>query len=545
MRRTTFLLSALAVGLSAPAWGASFTSAPILPEEGVDVLNRTVSRERLDRDLFSTPYATVVVGHVDVYERFPYLESRWFQVVSDPAWNRLLYGEVGKDLAAHDGKTSALGELSQPRGLSVDEFDRVYVADSGNHRVLVLQASNEFDEIRLEPVFAIEGLARPFDVAYSDAGTPFDRSDDRLYVADTGSNRVVSYDLADDGATFRAATGELGSGIGFFAGPTALTVGRVDGAHTADVYVADAHNGRIVHLKDAGDRFDWDGTLEHGVGVVTSLDVDHWGHVYAASPSSNQVLKYTASLTPLTTLDSTRPRAFHVPFANRIDHRDGSSARVGRGAGLLVEEWTGETGISLVRLGVGLEEMNVSVNEGVVASVRLTDRGSVTAQVVDDAGRVMYESDLGVMSAGDLSVELPVAELGLLNEGDYMLRVNASSIYEGGDSAQASAPFAWNGSGGAVGNVVSLEGANPNPFRGATSIRFAIPASGARSYSLDVYDVTGRLVRNLGAGAIDGGAHSVSWDGRDSAGRSVAAGVYLTRLNVEGEIETRKMVHLR
>ncbi|MEZ5064480.1 MAG: FlgD immunoglobulin-like domain containing protein [bacterium] len=545
MNRTTFLIPTLAVGLSAPAWGASFQTAPILPEEGVDVLNRSVTREQLDRDLFSSPYATVVVGHVDVYDRFPYLESRWFQVVSDPGWNRLLYGEVGGSLESMDGRDLAIGELRDPRGLSADEYGRVYVADAGNHRVLAFDTVSEFDDVRLVPAFTIEGLARPFDVAYSDAGTPFDRTDDRLYVADTGHNRVCAYDVNASGATFRAAIGELGSGAGRFAGPTALTVGRNEGRHTDDVYVADAHTGRLVHLVDRETRFDWDGDVAQRAGILTSLDTDQWGQLYAAAPGSGRVVKFDRHLNELVEFDAGHsPRAFHIPFATRTDHRDGSVKRVGQGSALMVQDWTGQTGLSLVRLGVDLASLNVTAAEDVIATAHLTEHSNVSAQILDDAGRVVQEKSIGALDAGTIDLRLTAAELAGLAAGDYELRVHAASTYESGGDAEIAAPFSWNGGLGAVANVATLGVAEPNPFRASTSIRFSIPA-GARDHSLAVYDVAGRLVRSLSSGPADAGSHAVSWDGRDGAGHQVAAGVYLTRLVVDGETSTGKLVHLR
>ena len=41
------------------------------------------------------------------------------------------------------------------------------------------------------------------------------------------------------------------------------------------------------------------------------------------------------------------------------------------------------------------------------------------------------------------------------------------------------------------------------------------------------------------------GEHSVLWDGADRFGRPVATGVYLYRLRVGGETETRKMLLLK
>jgi DNA-binding beta-propeller fold protein YncE len=538
------LLSALMLPvLAAPAAAATFADAPMLPDEGIRSLDRTVARAALDRELFGEPYATAVVGHVDVYDGFPYLESRWFQIVSDPQWNRLLVGEVGGSLSAVDGAGTSFGALRQPRGLAADELGRVWVADAGNHRVLAFSTSTEFDRIDLVPLFAVNGLARPFDVAFSDGGTPFAEGDDRLYVADTGRNRVVAYDVTSAGAREAFSTGELGRGTGFFAGPLAIAVGRSDGASTPDVYVSDGHNGRIVRLADRGNRFDWLGEVAHA-GVATSLDTDHWGAVYAASPETGAVTKYGADLTPVAELHSpSRPRAFHVPFVTRTDHRDGTVRRAGQGSGLLVEEWTGTSGIRLVKLGVEVKDLTVSARSEVAADFVVTDRASLTAQFVDPAdGRVLAARDLGAMDAGRHHVAFAPADLAGVTTAEPVLRLSAASTYANGDPGRAEAAFTWTGS--VAPAAAGLIAAEPNPFQAETSIRFAVPAGGER-FALSVYDVTGRLVRVVDAGTAPAGVQVRSWDGRDGGGGSVGAGVYLMRLTVGREAFTRKVVRLR
>lgn len=64
----------------------------------------------------------------------------------------------------------------------------------------------------------------------------------------------------------------------------------------------------------------------------------------------------------------------------------------------------------------------------------------------------------------------------------------------------------------------------PNPFRGSTRIDFVLP--GAGSVEVDVYDVAGRRIATLFRGTMDAGPHTVSWNGRTSAGVAAATGVY-------------------
>lgn len=70
-------------------------------------------------------------------------------------------------------------------------------------------------------------------------------------------------------------------------------------------------------------------------------------------------------------------------------------------------------------------------------------------------------------------------------------------------------------------------GAFPNPFRESTWVRFDSPRGG--DVALFVYDLRGRLVRTVRTRSGEG--RRVAWDGRDNAGRRVAAGTYYWRLD--------------
>ena len=88
---------------------------------------------------------------------------------------------------------------------------------------------------------------------------------------------------------------------------------------------------------------------------------------------------------------------------------------------------------------------------------------------------------------------------------------------------------------------------HPNPFNPTTTLDFTVPggAGDRGNVLLAVYDVRGRLVRTLVNGALPGGRHEVTWDGRDNRGASVASGVYFARYAAAGVKATRKMVLLR
>jgi hypothetical protein len=85
----------------------------------------------------------------------------------------------------------------------------------------------------------------------------------------------------------------------------------------------------------------------------------------------------------------------------------------------------------------------------------------------------------------------------------------------------------------AVGDLPSLGEpvilASPNPCNPLTSIKFWLPT--ARHATLAVYDVEGRRIRTLLDGPVSDAWTTIPWDGRTDAGRAVASGVYLYRLD--------------
>jgi len=85
---------------------------------------------------------------------------------------------------------------------------------------------------------------------------------------------------------------------------------------------------------------------------------------------------------------------------------------------------------------------------------------------------------------------------------------------------------------------------HPNPFNPQTTIAFELPKR--ESVTLQVFDMSGRLVRNLiTAEPHTPGRHEVVWNGRDDSGRQVASGTYFYRLEAGSYSETKRMVLIK
>lgn len=132
-------------------------------------------------------------------------------------------------IASYGYPGAALTGLQWPAGIAVDPTTRhVFVADTGNNRIVEL-ADTAGAAITL--VRTIEaGFDGPEGVAVDSHG--------RLWVADTGANRVVRVDAA--GAVAETLAGS-------FLRPAVVTVGPAD-----SVYVSDTGNDRVVAYTRGG-----------------------------------------------------------------------------------------------------------------------------------------------------------------------------------------------------------------------------------------------------------------------------------------------------
>lgn len=92
--------------------------------------------------------------------------------------------------------------------------------------------------------------------------------------------------------------------------------------------------------------------------------------------------------------------------------------------------------------------------------------------------------------------------------------------------------------GGSLPAEYALSQNYPNPFNPATVIRFSLPKES--EISLRVYDISGRMVRELAAGRYSAGSYSATFSGHD-----LASGMYFYRFESAGYTSMMKMVLLK
>lgn len=83
----------------------------------------------------------------------------------------------------------------------------------------------------------------------------------------------------------------------------------------------------------------------------------------------------------------------------------------------------------------------------------------------------------------------------------------------------------------------------PNPFNPSTTIEYQIPESG--NIEVNIYDISGQLVKSLENNYQKAGSYKVSWDSRNNGGQNVASGIYLIQVKYNQTALTKKLIFIK
>jgi len=173
------------------------------------------------------------------------------------------------------GSQTQLGSpvLTSPAGIAADGAGNLYIADTGNNRIVEI-AYSASGYAPATPI--LTGLSSPAGLAADWYGN--------LYIADTGNNRIVKLPIAASG--FGAAL-TIASGLNAPAGVAADLTGNV--------FVADTGNNRVLELPAVGPAFGSPLVIASGLGAPQSVAVDTSHNLFIADTNNNRILKYPNS----------------------------------------------------------------------------------------------------------------------------------------------------------------------------------------------------------------------------------------------------------
>jgi DNA-binding beta-propeller fold protein YncE len=140
------------------------------------------------------------------------------------------FSALGKEYRATIGHSGlGPGEFNRPEGLGIDRQDRLYVADSCNHRIQVFAPDGHFLRSYGHAGSGLGELSYPYDIQVDPAGFQ--------YVAEFGNSRIQIFDQQGNPVEI---LGGVGAAPGQFSNPWSEAL---DSA--GNLYVADSQNHRV------------------------------------------------------------------------------------------------------------------------------------------------------------------------------------------------------------------------------------------------------------------------------------------------------------
>ena len=92
-------------------------------------------------------------------------------------------------------------------------------------------------------------------------------------------------------------------------------------------------------------------------------------------------------------------------------------------------------------------------------------------------------------------------------------------------------------------NKFQLNQNYPNPFNPITTISYYVPTS--ELVDITIYDITGRIVKNLVSTTQKAGYNSVQWNATNNSGQKVNSGIYLYTIQAGDFRQTKKINYIK
>jgi hypothetical protein len=570
------IAAALATSALSLATGAqdvaafTFNPRPVSTDPYMFRIDKDATNDKIGRDLFCMTYDVAKYGRGTI-EAGNIVWDDTYYFATDPCWDRVLYMKTGPDgyikcYGGHGECGGGVNALDRPTSIDMASNEQLFVTDTDNNRIVVLQFSPSSDALTFVKELKIEEpnmpLKEPFGVSWNHAGTPFDFSDDYVWVADTGNHRLVKFDI-ESGAVLAVCESledpDTGGTVTFSYPQGVACLDQYGNDHEnlpscpARFYVVDTGHRRILRLMetcegelvldaDAG----WGYALDHGSapGTVAAdarmicIDADEDKCLYVPDERNSILhkLSYAASMGyAMMPLESYGEEGIgDVP--GRFMHPKSASIMRSRLVGpppesvlswmaidrmLTAEDWTSETGGLCHDMGIEAEIKDIDIVSGYnLAHFYFVNTSSafVTVEVLDaehNPVRALCDDALLGPQGWLFYWDGEDDALNPVLQGDYILRVSAEEYMweEGRDPevAVAEQMFTF------PDPIPSVELLSPNggecwPIGSTQEISWDIPGYGPTGYmQVDVFWDGGMSSEQIGETSFPPDTRNIQW----------------------------------
>ncbi len=340
----------------------------------------------------------------------------------DRGSNLLIYnkGLTSIGIVGIEGKDGV--RFRDPVSLSGDENGNIYVADTGNDRIVHLRYMADRELVYVGEMRGPEGdgLKRPGGVSFSGG---------KLYVADSGNDRIAVF---DPGGTMQSSFAPEKGGDHLFRPGALAAVTEGDGwFYYRDFFVAvvDSIGKRIWKLSPNGDVL---GIIRYHLpeGGFDHIAVDYYGNIYATDPRHGCIHKFNRHLDYIVAFgeSGTKHNQFEEPRGITIHRRFGQ---------IFVSERAGAQyywiGTDVIRFSA--ENLSIYPSErrlGIDVSFLLTEHSFVSLHLEDEQGNERLRIlDEYLLPAGffERRLELPCDDVETLANCKLRLVIRANPTY--------------------------------------------------------------------------------------------------------------------
>ncbi|RPJ44902.1 MAG: hypothetical protein EHM19_06090 [Candidatus Latescibacterota bacterium] len=342
----------------------------------------------------------------------------------------IIYNSSESTLASYGEEGEGAGRFRSPQGIAANAAGDVYVADTGNDRIVHLRyRAGELHEVKT--LAAARGDTIPFRAPRGVALA----SDGTLFVADTGNDRIVVLDRS--GAHVRSF------GAGVLARPEAIAaIDREEKwsyRETDFLIVIDEDGRRVWKLGPNGETLGSARGTDVGApgAVFRGAAIDYYHQVYLTDEAGHRIHKLGPDLRPIVSFgrEGSGEKEFRGPYGIAVWRRFGQ---------FFVSE---RTGAHYFWVGVDVLDMHaepVVFRPSGTISFTLTERARVDVSILDEDGRPVRrlaegrryatgERRLGWDGTDDGGRPLPA--------GRYRVRIEARATYSSAKYFQKAVEF--------------------------------------------------------------------------------------------------------
>jgi len=192
-----------------------------------------------------------------------------------------MWGQYGQPLAEIP---ESKGSFWGPRGIAVDSQGRVFVADTGNKRIVVFDEDGnyitEFGTAGFDP----GQFDEPVSVAVSNDGT--------VYVTDTWNQRIQSFVASEDGMFYFPS---VQWDVNAWFGQSLDNKPFIAVSEDNHVFITDPEGYRVIEFTESGEFVRTWGDFGVGateIGLASGVTVDPLGFVWVTDSGNNRILRY-------------------------------------------------------------------------------------------------------------------------------------------------------------------------------------------------------------------------------------------------------------